>query len=147
MPIGKDYRLTIGAGREELPPAEDREGATFADSRGAPIPCKRQNTMGVMAVVTLPYAESLRLPATLAAPGLARRRVVLACDGLDDDARSTAGAGHELVANAVLHPDGGGRPRPRDWAAHPAHGPAAPGRGARPRPDPSPSSELALQPP
>ena len=25
MPIGKDYRLTIGAGREELPPAEDRE--------------------------------------------------------------------------------------------------------------------------
>ena len=31
MPIGKDYRLTIGAGREELPPAEDREGATFAN--------------------------------------------------------------------------------------------------------------------
>src|SRR6188508_1292958 len=31
MPIGKDYRLTIGTGREELPPAEDREGATAAD--------------------------------------------------------------------------------------------------------------------
>ena len=64
--------------------------------------------MGVMAVVTRPYAESLRLPATLAAPGLARRRVVLACDGLDDDARSTAELlTSELVANAVLHPDGG----------------------------------------
>ncbi len=65
-------------------------------------------TMGVMAVVTGPYAESLRLPATLAAPGLARRRVVLACDGLDEDARSTAELlTSELVANAVLHPDGG----------------------------------------
>lgn len=64
--------------------------------------------MGVMATVTGPYAESLRLPATLAAPGLARRRVVLACDGLDDDARSTAELlTSELVANAVLHPDGG----------------------------------------
>jgi hypothetical protein len=31
MPIGKDYRLTIGAGREALPPGEDREGATTAD--------------------------------------------------------------------------------------------------------------------
>ena len=31
MPIGKDYRLTIGAGREALPPADDREGATSAD--------------------------------------------------------------------------------------------------------------------
>ena len=28
MPIGKDYRLTIGTGREELPPADDREGTT-----------------------------------------------------------------------------------------------------------------------
>lgn len=64
--------------------------------------------MGVMAVITPPYAESLRLPATLAAPGLARRRVVLACDGLDDDARSTAELlTSELVANAVLHPNGG----------------------------------------
>ena len=36
MPIGKDYRLTIGAGREELPPAEDREGATVADSSPEP---------------------------------------------------------------------------------------------------------------
>ena len=31
MPIGKDYRLTIGTGREELPPADDREGTTRAD--------------------------------------------------------------------------------------------------------------------
>ena len=31
MPIGKDYRLTIGTGREELPPADDREGTTSAD--------------------------------------------------------------------------------------------------------------------
>lgn len=31
MPIGKDYRLTIGTGREELPPGDDREGATTAD--------------------------------------------------------------------------------------------------------------------
>ena len=31
MPIGKDYRLTIGSGREAQPPAEDREGATLAD--------------------------------------------------------------------------------------------------------------------
>lgn len=31
MPIGKDYRLTIGSGREALPPADDREGAASAD--------------------------------------------------------------------------------------------------------------------
>lgn len=31
MPIGKDYRLALGVGREELPPTEDREGATAAD--------------------------------------------------------------------------------------------------------------------
>ena len=29
MPIGKDYRLTIGSGREALPPADDREGAAI----------------------------------------------------------------------------------------------------------------------
>jgi hypothetical protein len=31
MPIGKEYRLVRGGGREAMPPAEDREGTTAAD--------------------------------------------------------------------------------------------------------------------
>lgn len=56
--------------------------------------------------------ESFRLAATSAAPRIARRRVVAACDGLGADLRDVVELlVSELVANAVRHP-------PRDGSDH-----------------------------
>ena len=52
MPIGKDYRLMRGEGREAIPPAEDREGATAADL--SPAPAAVQSTLSL-----IPGAEEI----------------------------------------------------------------------------------------
>ena len=119
LPI-EGAHLVNGSGRDESLTSPRREACpnrlTLAKSAGqaihtrvwAPFGLNEQTALQLNGATTMentsPLEEASRIPATMAAPRLARRKVAAACQGMDRDVIAVAELlTSELVCNAVEH--------------------------------------------